>query len=202
MKQKRKRHAQQWPWSAKRFDYIVDAPISDVMHIIRLQNERGDGWFANRKKLRVETEAYKFGQAYKIKFHRDMGRNLNIELIAVVESLSEDSTRICGETRVGPSTLAIMGLLFCTHVLGVGFIGGILGRSPFMLTFGCFSVLIFVGFFAALTSGINKMIQELEEVIYKAEYGNDQQWIQKKKHPSYDSMDNFQLKRGGKSHAV
>ena len=120
MKQKRKRHAQQWPWSAKRFDYIVDAPISDVMHIIRLQNERGDGWFANRKKLRVETEAYKFGQAYKIKFHRDMGRNLNIELIAVVESLSEDSTRICGETRVGPSTLAIMGLLFCTHVLGVG----------------------------------------------------------------------------------
>ena len=202
MKQKRKRQVQQWPWSVRRFDYIVDAPMENTLAALNQYKEDNSGCFISFNPTRVNIDPTKTGQEYGLRINKRTGNNLDIVLKAQVESLDANYTRIHGIARTELATLIIMGILFCTHVLGVGFIGGILGKSSFMLLFGCFSVLIFISFFAALTSGINKMIQELEEVIHKAEYGNDQQWIQKKKHPSYNSMDDFQIKKRGKSHAV
>lgn len=203
MKQKRKRQAQQWPWSARRFDYIVDAPMENILAALNQYKEvHSSGCFISFSPTRVNISPTKTGQEYGLQINKRTGKNLDVVLKAHVESLDANYTRIHGIARTELATLIIMGFLFCTHVVGAGLIGGILGRNPFMLLFGCFSVLIFVSFFAALTSGINKMIQELEEVICKAEYGNEQQWIQKKKHPSYDGADDFQLKKRGKSHAV
>lgn len=198
MKQKRKRQLRKRWWSAKHFDYIVDTPIDKVYTALRRYEDANTGCFTP---TRVSVEPTKRGQEYQLRVNKSVGKNLNVTMKATVESADYDSTHIYGKAHIQPITLIIMGMLFCTHVLGVGFVDGILNKSSFMLLFGGFSVLMFVSFYVALTSGINKMIQELEEVIYKVEYRNQQQWDQKKNHPSYDSADDFQLKKRGQSHA-
>lgn len=201
MKQKRKRQAQQWPWSNRRFDYIVDAPMENTLAALNQYKEDHSGCFISFNPTRVSITPTKTGQEYSLRINKRTGKNLDVVLKARVESLDANYTRIHGIARTELFTLILIGILFCTHVLGAGLVGGILGRNPFMLLFGCFSVLIFISFFAALTSGINKMIQELEDVIHKAKYWHQEQWDQKKKHPVYDSADDFKVKRHNENHA-
>lgn len=165
MKEKRKHNSLCWWWPVQQIDYVVDAPIHDVIEELKLENERDPGWFFNRQKLLVTIKPRKVDQIYDLRFQRDMGKNLNIELVAEVESITADSTRINGEVHITRSTLIPLVILFCTHVLGVGVGLGVLANVPFGMIFGAISLLIFWVMFNQMRSGLHELLLTLDRAI-------------------------------------
>lgn len=155
-----------WFYPSQHFQLVSYYPVDEVMVRLQSRHERSTGWFASHKKLRVTiNQKSKMLDIRDFRLDKDLGRNLRIEAIGTLEYIDEHTTLVDGISRIQTSSLIVMCLLFCTHVIYVGGVVGVISGLVFGQFFGLFSLGLLIKFYVMELNGRDQLIRTIEATV-------------------------------------
>lgn len=168
-KQKAIRQINPWWWPIQQFEYVVNAPVNDVIFMLHSYKQQNTWSFIGPRHLWIRVEPIKNNEEYAVKFSRRMGKNISVFLKADIKRISSKNTLIVGVAQGHKFTLVSLAILFLIHLIIVASqVNTWLQDINMFLAFEALFLAIIAILFGQIIFGIRHLTSKLEDIIKDA----------------------------------